>query len=101
MFETATNKYKALTGQDLGTHPFAMALEDYNSPDPILEVFRKQAQTYHKFCKRDDKLMAYLTPVVESLFALSGALREGTCLVSFRSINTFWIHGTITSIRYP
>jgi hypothetical protein len=40
IFETASNEYK----DDLGTHPFAAASENSNSPDSVLNVFQKQVQ---------------------------------------------------------
>jgi hypothetical protein len=82
IFDAASQEYKTLTKQDLGTHPFAAALEGYNSPDAIVAVFRKQAQTFDKFRKGDDKLMAWLTPVVNILFTFSATLGEGIGLVS-------------------
>jgi len=85
IFETASSHYKTLTGQDLGTHPFAVALESYNSPGSVLEVFQKQAQTFGRFRKGDDKLIAYLTPIVNVLFTLSATLGEGIDLVSHQS----------------
>ncbi len=68
IFEVASNEYKTLTGQDLGTHSFAIAVEGHNSPDSVLEVFRKQAQAFDNFRKGDDKLIVWLTPIVNILF---------------------------------
>jgi hypothetical protein len=83
IFEAASNRYKTLTGQDLGTHPVALALDGYNSPDSILEVFRKQAQAFDKFRNGDDKLITLLTPIITILFTFSSTLGEGISLVSF------------------
>ena len=83
IFEAASNQYKALTGQDMGTHPVALALEGHNSPDSVLEVFRKQAQAFDKFRNGDDKLMTWLTPIITILFTFSATLGEGISLVSF------------------
>ncbi len=85
IFEAASNEYKTLIGQDLETHPFAAALEDYSSPDSILNVYRKQARAFDKFCKGDDKLMEYLTPTIYILFTISETLRKGISLVSIYS----------------
>jgi len=82
IFDAASHEYKALTKQDLATHPFAAALQGYNSPDSILNVFRDQAQAYDKFRKGDDKLMEWLTPIVNILFTFSETLGEGVGLVS-------------------
>jgi hypothetical protein len=85
IFDAASNEYKTLTKQDLETHPFAAAFENSNSPDSVINVFRKQAQAFDKFRKGDDKLMAWLTPIVNILLTFSGTLGEGIGLVSIQS----------------
>jgi hypothetical protein len=82
IFDAASQEYKKRTKQDLATHPFAAALQGYNSPDSILNVFREQAQALDKFRKGDDKLMEWLTTIVNILFTLSGTIGEGVGLVS-------------------
>ena len=84
IFNAASNEYKTLTKQDLETHPFAAALENSNSPDSVMDVFRKQAQAFDKFRKGDDKLMAWLTPIVNIFFTFSGTLGEGIGIVSIQ-----------------
>ncbi|KAI0274394.1 hypothetical protein BGY98DRAFT_71094 [Russula aff. rugulosa BPL654] len=42
-----------------------------------MNIFRKQAQAFDKFCKGDDKLMAWLAPIVNILFNFSETLGEG------------------------
>jgi hypothetical protein len=87
IFDAALNEYKNRTGQDLQSHPFAISLDliisnGTNTPDAILEVFRRQARAFDKFRRRDDKLMACLTPIVNILCMLSTALGEVDGLVS-------------------
>ena len=83
IFEAASNKYKTLTGQDLRTHPLAAELESHNnSPDSVLGVFQKQAQALDKFRSGDDKLMKYLTPIVNILFTFSTTAGADIGLVS-------------------
>ena len=84
IFDAAANEYKTLTKQDLGTHPFTAAFGNSSSPDSVLDVFRTQAQAFNKFREGDDKLMAWLTPIVHILFTFSGTL-DGIGLVSPRS----------------
>jgi hypothetical protein len=84
IFDAAENEYKTLTKQDLGTHPFAAAFGNSSSADSVLDVFQTQAQAFDKFRKGDDKLMAWLTPIVHILFIFSGTL-DGIGLVSPRS----------------
>jgi len=97
IFEAASNEYKTLTGQGLETHPFAAALEDYVSPNSVLNVFRKQARAFDIFRKGDDKLMALLTPIVYILSSVSETLRRGGGLVSiqfstiYRSYNVHFL----------
>ena len=95
IFEAASNEYKTLTGQDLETHPFAAALEDYISPNSVLNVFRKQARVFDPFRKGDDKLMARLTPIVYVLFSVSDTLEKGVRLVS---IQPFYV---ISDLKHP
>ena len=89
IFDAASNEYKTLTGQQLGSHPFVAAFENSNSPNSVLDVFQKQAQMFDKFRKGDDKLMAWLTPIVNILFTFSGTIGEGIGLVSIQSIYDF------------
>ena len=86
IFDAASNEYKTLTGQDLGSHPFAAAFENTNSLNSVLDIFRKQAQDLDRFRKGDDKLMAWLTPIVHIIFTFSGTLGEGIGLVSIQSV---------------
>jgi len=86
ILDAASKEYKILIGQDLQTHPLAAALDNFSSPESVLNVFRRQAQAFDKFRKGDDKLIAWLTPVVNILFTFSGTLGEGVGLVSIQSI---------------
>ena len=86
IFDAASQEYKTLTKKDLATHPLAAAIEDRNSPDSILNVFRNQTQAFEAFRKGDDKLIAFLTPIVNVLFTFSETLGEGVCLVSLHSV---------------
>jgi hypothetical protein len=84
IFDAASNEYKTLTKQDLETHPFAAAFENSNSPDSVMNIFRKQAKAFDEFRNGDDKLIAWLTPIVNILFTFSGTLGEGVGLVSIQ-----------------
>ena len=82
IFDAASQEYKSLTKKDLATHPFAAAIQEHNSPDSILNVFRNQARAFDTFRKGDDKLMALLTPIVNILFTFSETVGEGVGPVS-------------------
>ncbi|KAI0286238.1 hypothetical protein BC826DRAFT_1049730 [Russula brevipes] len=77
IFDVALNEYKSRTGQDPQSHPFAIALGVNNSPDAILEIFRRQAQALDNFRQQHERLMACLSPIVNILFTFSAALGEG------------------------
>ena len=82
IFQTACDEYKRLTRFDLTTHPFATELQDCSSPDDVLEVLKEQAQTLTKSRRGDEKLLAWLNPIVYVLFTFSATLGEGIGLVS-------------------
>lgn len=84
IFEAASNEYRTLTGQGPETHPFAAALEDYVSPSSVLDVFRRQTRAFDTLRKGEDKLMAWLTPIVYILFSVSETLGKGISLVSIQ-----------------
>jgi hypothetical protein len=82
IFQTACNEYKRLTGHDLATHPFAAELYHCNYPDGILDVLGKQSQSFIRSRRRNEKLLAWLSPIVYVLSTFSGTLGEGIGLVS-------------------
>ncbi|KAH9992074.1 hypothetical protein BJV77DRAFT_1144511 [Russula vinacea] len=77
IFQAAHDEYKKLTGHDLDTHPFASELDSCNSPDVVLNVLQKQAQTCNRSRKGDEKLLEWLNPTVNVLFTFSATLGEG------------------------
>lgn len=87
IIHAASKEYKHLTKKDLATDPLASTIEGYNSPDSVLDVYRGQVTAFDKFHKGDDKLMEWLTPIVNILFTLSLTLGEGIGLVSLHSLH--------------
>jgi hypothetical protein len=81
IFDVALDDFETRTGQNLTSHPFTISLGDKDSPDAILEIFRKQVQAFDKSCRHDGKLVACLTCIVDILFALSSDLDEDIRLV--------------------
>jgi hypothetical protein len=82
IFNLATTEYQTVTGNRLDTHPLATQLKTCDSPEAISDVLRTQAQAFSKFRKGDEKLMAWLDPIVYILFTFSATLGEGIGLVS-------------------
>ena len=83
IFEAATNEYRIVTGQDLSTHPFSVALDAFKTPEAIIGVFRKQAQVFEKVSKDNEKLMTCLSPIVEILFTLTITVGEISVSLSY------------------
>jgi len=76
IFEAAIHEYRNFTGQDLSTNPFSAALDNFKTPEAIIDVFRKQAQVFEKVSKDNEKLMTALSPIVQILFTLSVTIGE-------------------------
>ena len=72
IFDAAIGEFQALTKEDLGTHPFAVALGNSSSPESVLDVFRTQAQSFNRFREGNDKLMTWLTRIIHVVLTLSG-----------------------------
>ena len=62
--DAASNEYKTFTKQDLEAHPFAAPFENSNSPDSVMDVFRKSkaSPSLLTLLKGDDKLMTWVDP---------------------------------------
>lgn len=82
IFNAATSEYQRVTGNRLDDHPFSTQLDSCDSPEAVSNVLRTQAQAFGKFGKGNEKLMAWLDPIVHILFTFSDTLGEGIGLVS-------------------
>jgi len=76
ILKEASRQYKDLTGEDLATHPCAAELENWNSVDAVLNLFQGKAQGFNEFRKGNKKLLTWLTPVVQTVVAVSGPLGD-------------------------
>jgi hypothetical protein len=86
IFQTACDEYKRLTRHDLATHPLAAELDPCNSPDNILDVLKKHAQAFTISRKGDERLLAWLNPIVHILFTVSQTLGEHIGQASLSSL---------------
>ena len=89
IFEAASKEYKKLTKQDLNTHTFSVVFDTCDSPDAVLNVFRKQAEIFDEIRTGDDRLIKWLDPMVHILFTFSATLGAGVGLVSLQGIYPF------------
>jgi hypothetical protein len=81
IFDAALDQYWRATGQRLDTHVFATRTDNWNSPQTISNALRVGAQAFNIF-RRDERLMAWLDPIVDILFTFSATLGERSVLVS-------------------
>src|SRR6266702_910729 len=88
IFEAAKKDYNKLTKQDLDTHPLSVEFSSCNSPDAVLNIFRKQVEIFDEIRKGDERLIKWLDPMVHILFTFSAALGEGVGLVSSHEIHS-------------
>ena len=98
-FETILNaaliKYSQQTKIDLRNHPLASKIDECNSIESILAIFREQAEVFDEFRNGDPKLFKWLQPVVTGLYTLSthSVIRAGVSHVSlgkFLFLTVFW-----------
>jgi hypothetical protein len=81
IFDAALAEYQKMTRERLDTHPFATQFDTCDSPEAISDVLRAQAKAFSKSRQGDERLMAWLNPIVHILFVFSGAIGEGIGLV--------------------
>jgi len=81
-FDAALDQYWRVTGQRLETHVFAARPDNWLSPQTISDALRLGTQALNIFRQGDERLMAWLDPVVDILFTFSATLGERIVLVS-------------------
>ena len=94
ILNAASTEYHRVTGRCLDTHPFSAQLNTCNTPEAVLNIFRTQAHAFSKFRKGDERLMAWLDPIVHILFVFSGTLGEGVGLVN-PPVHCLWLSSNI------
>jgi hypothetical protein len=68
--------YAQITGIDLSKNPFAVASEQSNSSDVILQLLQGWENTFKEYRDGNRGLINYLSPAVKVLQAFSGVLGE-------------------------
>jgi hypothetical protein len=94
IFDAALKAYEKKTKKDLLTHPLAEKLQACNSPDDILAVLQDTVQEFDQ--SRSERLLRWLNPTINVLFALSAALGGGVGLVG--PIQLTFLHPPPTNI---
>ncbi len=84
IFTAALEAYKNQTKRDIASHPLAAQLKSCDSPGTILAVLRAQVQAFDQSQSADEKLIKWLDPTVNVLYAFSAILGNGVGLVITR-----------------
>ena len=84
LINSALDKYKERTKNDLRAHPLAAQLQSCDSPSAILAVLQEQVQGLDQ-SRSDEQWTKWLDPTVNVLYVFSSILGSGVSLVCFRS----------------
>ena len=74
--------YTKLTGTDLSKTPFAIALEQSNSPEADLQLLHEREKAFKKYRNDDRKLIKCFSPAIKVLHAFSDIVSEAVSQVS-------------------
>jgi hypothetical protein len=82
IIDAALTDYTKITGTDLSNTPFAIAIQQSNSPEVVLRLLDERAKSFKEYRERNRKLINCLTPIVKVSQALSGILGDAVNQVS-------------------
>ena len=74
ILDAALSEYKKKTGKELLDHPLATEVQRCKSVDAILAILQGQAREFQRFRDGDQRLMKWISPVVDVLYKFSGTL---------------------------
>lgn len=77
----ALSQYKKKTGKELLDHPLATDLRRCSSVDAVLVVLQGQANAFQRVRDGDQRLMTWISPLVNVLYELSDTLCGAASLV--------------------
>ena len=82
IFEASLKEYEKKTEKSLVTHPLMTQLQACESPAATLKLLRSQAEKVEQTMSADDKLIKWLDPIVNVLFASSSVISAGVGMVN-------------------
>ena len=82
LITNALADYAKITGVDLSKNPFAVTVEQSNTPEEILELLQEREMTFKQYRDGNRRLIKCLSPAVKVIQAFSGILGEAVSLVS-------------------
>ncbi|KAH9177922.1 hypothetical protein EDB89DRAFT_2239672, partial [Lactarius sanguifluus] len=74
ILDAALSEYKKKTGKELLDHPLATEVQRCDSVDAIKAIFQGQAKAFQQFRDDDQRLIKWISPVVDILYTFSGTL---------------------------
>ncbi|KAF8257289.1 hypothetical protein EI94DRAFT_1334322 [Lactarius quietus] len=75
---------KKKTKTDLHTHPLAAQLQSCNSSSDILKVLHDKVNEFDKSRSHNERLLSWLNPTINVLYAFSATLGQGVGLVRLK-----------------
>ena len=84
LITNALAHYAKMTGIDLSNNPFAIALEQSNSPEAILQLIQEREKAFKEYRDGNCRLITSLSPAVRVIQAFSGILGGAVSLVSHK-----------------
>jgi hypothetical protein len=87
ILDAALIEYKTKTGNDLTNNPLAKELQVCESAEAVLDIIQREAKAFDKFKDGDRRLMKWIGPSVDVLYAISGTLGQGIGIVRIRTIS--------------
>ena len=81
-FEASLKEYEKKTKKSLLTHPLMTQLQACNSPTDILAILRSQAAEFEQTMSTDNRLIRWIEPIVNVLFASSSVIGASVGLVN-------------------
>ena len=82
IFNAALKAYEKKTKKDLLAHPLAAQLQACNTPGDILAILQDKVNEFDQSRSADEKLLRWLNPTINVLYAFSETLGGGVGLVS-------------------
>jgi hypothetical protein len=82
IIDSALADYTKLTGTDLSKTPFAIALEQSNSLEAVLQLLHEREKAFKEYRDDDRKLLNCLSPAVKVLQAFSDIIGEAVSQVN-------------------
>ena len=85
ILDAALSEYKTKTGNDLVDNSLAKELQSCESVEAVLDIFQRQAMAFDNFRDGDKRLMKWIGPSVDVLYAISATLGQGVSMVRVNS----------------